>query len=72
MQVPIDAGPGVEREVSEKSGPAEHGGTEGSEAEPMNPGEGGNPDTEGGGGHSSEPGHSWRGHCRPDSVGRAP
>lgn len=51
VQVPIDAGPGVEREVSEKSGPAEHGGTEGSEAEPMNPGEGGNPDTEGGGGH---------------------
>ncbi|HEY5854733.1 MAG TPA: hypothetical protein VIW24_11950 [Aldersonia sp.] len=51
VQVPIDAGPGVEREVSEKSGPAEHGGTEGSEAEPMNPGEGGNPDTEEGGGH---------------------
>jgi len=52
VQVPIDAGPDVEREVSEKSGPSEHGsGTEGSEAEPMNPGEGGNPDTGEGGGH---------------------
>ena len=46
LQVPIDAGPDVEREVSAKSGPAEHGEAEGSEAEPMNPGEGGNPDTE--------------------------
>lgn len=50
VQVPIDAGPGVERQVSEKSGPAEHGGTPGSEDQPMNPGEGGNPENQPGGG----------------------